>query len=90
MTTMSKRRYKAKTYRKNLQELRFQLINLNIEFYTALKFYYQNPSPPHPEEDIKFINTIKRKIEITEQILKLKLEHSIERQNHQNYTLPPA
>ena len=87
---MNRRKFKAKTYRKNIDECKKLLIELNITYYTALKLYLQNPCPPHPEEDIKFISTIKNKIEITEEILKLKLEHSIERQNHQNITSPLA
>ena len=83
---MNSRRFKAKANRKNLDELQKQLINHNIEYYTALKWLTENSSP-NPEKDQNYLNSVIKKNEITENTLQRKLEHS---QNQQNSSSPIA
>ena len=53
----NKRKFTSKENRKSIDELQKQLINLNIEFYTALKYLKENSSP-NPEQDNKYIETL--------------------------------
>ena len=77
---MNKRKFAAKANRKSIDELETQLIELNIEFFTALKYLKQSIYTVSPQ-DQKYIETLENKIQITTAILQRKKEH---KQRHQN------
>ena len=77
---MNTRIFTAKANRKSIDELESQLIELNIEFFTALKYLKQSIYTVSPQ-DQKYIETLENKIQITNAILQRKIEH---KQRHQN------
>ena len=77
---MNKRKFTAKANRKSIDELETQLIELNIEFFTALKYLKQSIYTISSQEQ-KYIETLENKISITNAILQRKIEH---KQRHQN------
>ena len=77
---MNKRKFIAKANRKSIDELETQLIELNIEFFTALKYLKQSIYTVSSQEQ-KYIETLENKISITNAILQRKIEH---KQRHQN------
>ena len=76
---MNRRKFTAKANRKSIDELETQLIELNIEFVTALK--YLKSIDTVSSQDQKYIETLENKIQITNAILQRKIEH---KQRHQN------
>ena len=60
---MNTRKFTSKTNRKSVDELEKQLINFNIEFYSALKILKENPFPISAQ-DQKYIETLQKKITI--------------------------
>ena len=58
---MNTRKLTSKTNRKSVDELEKQLINFNIEFYSALKILKENPFPISAQ-DQKYIETLQRKL----------------------------
>ena len=69
--TLSK--FKNKTRRKSTEELFELLITFNKEYYLCLKLLAENPSPPCPQEDKKYIDIIERKIEYINSLLQQRL-----------------
>ena len=59
---MTLRKFKNKAKRKSIEELLETLITLNEEYYMGKKFISENPFPPHPEEDIRYITILERKM----------------------------
>ena len=59
---MTLRKFKNKAKRKSIEELLETLITLNEEYYMCKKFISENPFPPHPEEDIRHITILERKM----------------------------
>ena len=70
----------SKANKKSIDELETQLIELNIEFFTALKYLKQSIYTVSPQ-DQKYIETLENKIQITTAILQRTKEH---KQRHQN------
>ena len=56
------RKFKNKAKRKSIKELLETLITLNEEYYMCMKFMSENPFPPHPEADIRYITILERKM----------------------------
>ena len=77
---MNKRKFTTKANRKSIEELETQLTELNIEFFTALKYLKQSIYTISSQEQ-KYIETLENKISITNAILQRKIEH---KQRHQN------
>ena len=75
---MTLRKYKTKIKKKPVEALYRELINVNQEYYTALKLYTQNQSPSNPEKDKKYIEILGRKITIVQKIL----ENKLQKQHH--------
>ena len=75
---MTLRKYKNKTKKKSVEALYRELINVNQEYYTALKLHTQNQSPLNPEKDKKYIEILGRKITIVQKIL----ENKLQKQHH--------
>ena len=59
---MTLRKFKNKAKRKSIEELLETLITLNEAYYLRMKFMSENPFPPHPEEDIRYITILERKM----------------------------
>ena len=55
---MTLRRFKNKAKKKPIEELLETLITLNEDYYMCMKFTSENPLPPYPEEDIRYITTL--------------------------------
>ena len=72
---MNTRKFTSKTNRKSVDELEKQLINFNIEFYSALKILKENPFPIS-SQDQRYIETLQKKIKIVNTTLQRKLEHN--------------
>ena len=70
---MTLKKFKNKTKRKTTEELTVSLIDLNYQYYTALKYYISNKNKPS-KEDEKFLITLQKKIEYTSESLKIKFE----------------
>ena len=62
---MNKWPFNSKTNRESIDEVLKQIINLSIEFHTALKYLKENSSP-NPGKDNKYIEALEIKIQITE------------------------
>ena len=77
---MNTRKFTSKANRKSIDELERQSINLNIEFYSALKYLKENPFPISAQ-DQKYIETLQKKIQITNTTLRRKIEHKQRTQN---------
>ena len=77
---MNTRKFTSKTNRKSVDELEKQLINFNIEFYSALKILKENPFPISAQ-DQKYIETLQKKIKIVNTTLQRKLEHNQRQRN---------
>ena len=77
---MNKRKFIAKANRKSIDELETQVIELNIEFFTPLKYLKQSIYTISPQ-DQKYIETLENKIQITNAILQMKIEHKQRNQN---------
>ena len=77
---MNKRKLTARENRKSIDKLKTQLIELNVEFFTALKYLKESTYTVSPQ-DQKCIETLENKIQITNAILQRKIEH---KQRHQN------
>ena len=76
---MTLNKVRRKTKRKTTEECSIQLATLINTLETASQFFILNPYPPI--EDIKYLTRLEKKIKITEEIIKRKLE---KRQNQQN------
>jgi hypothetical protein len=61
---MNKRKFTAKANRKSIDELETQLIELNIDFFTALK-YLKESIYTVSSQDQKYTDTLQKKIQIT-------------------------
>ena len=77
---MNTRKFTSKANRKSVDELEKQLINFNIEFYSALKILKENPVPLSAQ-DQKYIETLQNKIQITNTILQRKVKHNQRQRN---------
>ena len=60
---MALRRFKNKAKRKSIGELIETLVILNRDYYLCIKLVSENPFPPHPEEDRRYMTILERKIE---------------------------
>ena len=58
-------------------------MTLNIRYYQGLQFFLLNPNPPHPDQDLEYINSIDKKIEVATNTIHVKLAEEEERQRQQ-------
>ena len=59
---MTLRRFKTKAKKKSIEELIETLVILNRDYYLCIKLVFENPFPPHPEEDARYITILERKM----------------------------
>ena len=84
-TTLNK--FRRKTKRKTIEECQHQSTTLINTLETASQLFILNPYPPNITQDIKYLTTLEKKIKITEEIIKIKLE---EHRNQLNQPPPTA
>ena len=77
---MNTRKFTAKANRKSIDILENQLIEVNIEFFTAIK-YLKASVYAISSQDQKYIETLQKKIQITNSTLQRKIDN---KQRHQN------
>ena len=71
---MTFNKFRRKTKRKTIEELAYLLATLINTLETASNLFILNPYPPNIAEDIKYLTRLEKKIKITEEIIKRKLE----------------
>ena len=71
---MTFNKFRRKTKRKTIEELAYLLATLINTLETASNLFILNPHPPNIAEDIKYLTRLEKKIKITEEIIKRKLE----------------
>ena len=77
------RRFKNKTFKLHIPQLRLLIVKLNIQYYQGLQFILLNPNPPHYLDDIDYITSIDKKIEVANNIIQIKLAEEEERRIQQ-------
>ena len=65
-------RYKNEYRNTELRELIYQFIELNHQYQRATVAFLLHPNPPYRDSDLLYIEFIKRKVEITQEIIKEK------------------
>ena len=58
---------------KTTHELLILLCDLHINYYSCMRIFLDNPSPPRPDKDIKYLQNLNLKIEHTQNFLTAKL-----------------
>ena len=76
------RRFRNKTFKSTIPELRLLILKLNIQYYQGLQFFL-NPNPPHPDQDLEYITSIDKKIEVANNTIHIKLAEEEERRIQQ-------
>ena len=66
---MTLRRFKNKVKKKSIEELLETLVKLNEDYYLCMKFMSENPFLPYPEEDIRYITILERKMNYTNTLI---------------------
>ena len=59
---MTLRIFKNKAKKKSIEELLETLITLNEDYYLCMKFMSENLFLPYPEQDIRYITILERKM----------------------------